>query len=319
MVLAAEAPDLDVLLSFYGPVTAFAHHRGFTHTFVGSPFVAAFAVGCVYLLHRIARHRLEEVSPPRWKLLFLFAWIAAVSHILLDFTNNYGVRPFAPVSYRWYSWDIVFIVEPLLWIVLFLGLVLPFLFALITQEIGARREANRGRGGAMFALICMLLIWGIRDYQHRKAVAALNSMVYEGAEPRKISAMPYPMTPFTWHGIVETDTFFEAMMVDSLSGAVDPQGRAQIRYKPEETAVTLAAKGSFLGRVYLDWARFPLLEVERNQKDGSSEVRFQDLRFSYDPMGRNDSGSDRPLRATVVVDKNLKVVQQRFGRRIQPD
>ena len=35
--------------------------------------------------------------PPRWGLLFLYACLAGLSHILLDFTNNYGVRPFLAV------------------------------------------------------------------------------------------------------------------------------------------------------------------------------------------------------------------------------
>jgi inner membrane protein len=35
LTLAAEAPDLDVLGSFRGSAFGFAHHRGFTHSFVG--------------------------------------------------------------------------------------------------------------------------------------------------------------------------------------------------------------------------------------------------------------------------------------------
>ena len=45
MTLAAEAPDLDVLGNFKGPVFGFAHHRGFTHSFLGSFLVAAVVVG----------------------------------------------------------------------------------------------------------------------------------------------------------------------------------------------------------------------------------------------------------------------------------
>src|SRR5579883_1304930 len=61
--------------------------------------------------------------PPRWGMLFGFAYIAGLSHILLDYTNNYGVRPFWPFWEKWYSWDIVFIAEPLLWLALTAGLV----------------------------------------------------------------------------------------------------------------------------------------------------------------------------------------------------
>ncbi len=63
--------------------------------------------------------------PPRWGLLFLFAYLAGLSHILLDFTNNYGVRPFWPFFEKWYSWDIVFIVEPIILLLMIAGLSLP--------------------------------------------------------------------------------------------------------------------------------------------------------------------------------------------------
>src|SRR2546421_881829 len=49
---------------------------------------------------------------PHWGLLLVFAYIAVLSHLLLDYTNNYGVRPFWTFLEMWYSWDIDFIVEP---------------------------------------------------------------------------------------------------------------------------------------------------------------------------------------------------------------
>ena len=46
LTLAAEAPDLDVLSRFGGPAFGFAHHRGFTHSFLGVPLDAAVKVNC---------------------------------------------------------------------------------------------------------------------------------------------------------------------------------------------------------------------------------------------------------------------------------
>ncbi len=111
--MAAEAPDLDVFGRFRGQVFGFAHHRGFTHSFLGVCWSAI-----VVVVYRVRTMRLRGARlaipnlPPRWGLLFLYACLAGLSHILLDFTNNYGVRPFWPFSEKWYSWDIVFIVEP---------------------------------------------------------------------------------------------------------------------------------------------------------------------------------------------------------------
>src|ERR1700751_2012673 len=130
MTLAAEAPDLDVLSSFRGPVVGFAHHRGFTHSFLGLILVSALVTGLMYLIWRLRGRRTNIPDlPPRWSLLFLFAYIAGLSHILLDFTNNYGVRPFWPFWGKWYSWAIVFIFEPALYIILIAGLTLPLIFS----------------------------------------------------------------------------------------------------------------------------------------------------------------------------------------------
>src|SRR6202171_4935138 len=141
VTLAAEAPDLDILGRVRGPAFAFAHHRGFTHSFLGLILVSAVVVGFVYLIWRLRGRKIKDPNlPPRWGLLFAYAYLAGLTHILLDFSNNYGVRPFWPFWGRWYSWDIVFIVEPVILILLVAGLVLPAFFSLINDEIGVRRR-----------------------------------------------------------------------------------------------------------------------------------------------------------------------------------
>src|SRR5271165_3812984 len=165
--LAAEAADMDILWSIDGPVAGLQHHRGITHTFLGAPFVAAamvILVGGVHVWRRrrrrrthpdpaepqSARNRLPELN---WFWLSITAMVASFSHILLDWTNNYGVRPFFPFNPRWYAGSFVFIAEPVWWALLLLALILPALLGLADREIGARRTPFRGRGWAIFALI----------------------------------------------------------------------------------------------------------------------------------------------------------------------
>lgn len=315
LTLAAEAPDLDVISRFRGSVFGFAHHRGFTHSFIGLPLTAALVVGFIYVLWRLRGRKTRDPNvPPRWGILFLYAYLAGLSHILLDFTNNYGVRPFWPFSERWYSWDIVFIVEPVLLIVMILGLILPGLFALINEEIGARSKGPQGRMAATLALMAVAACWGVRDYQHRRALAALDSRLYEGVDAVRVSAYPYWWNPFRWYGVAETPTFFATMDVDSITPEVDSEGRMQIRYKPEETPATLAAKRSYLGRVYLDWAKYPITETEEMGSGAVAYVvRFRDLRYAY--PGRETRAT---LGAMVFLDRELKVLEERFGMRAAP-
>ncbi len=312
MTLAAEAADIDVLGNFRDPVLAFAHHRGFTHSFLGLVLVQALVVGLMYVIWRIRGRKVKDPNlPPRWGLLFLFAYIAGLTHILLDFTNNYGVRPFWPFWEKWYSWDIVFIVEPLIWLLLVGGLVLPAFFSLINDEIGVRRRGPKGGLAAAVALLGVLALWGVRDYEHRRAVNALEARIYDGADPIRVSAYPYWVNPFRWYGVVETRDFFATMLVDSSSPDADPEGRMRIRPKPEETPVTLAAKRSYLGQVYLDWAKYPVTETEQVESPRPAYiVRFRDLRFDYPDQTRRGV-----LGASVELDRDLNVVRESFGSR----
>jgi inner membrane protein len=253
-------------------------------------------------------------------LLFAYACLAGLSHILLDYTNNYGVRPFWPFSERWYSGDIVFIVDPIVLVVLTLGLIVPALFSLINEEIGARSGVSpRGRVAATMALIAVVGYWGLRAYEHSLAVAALESRTYNGADAIRVSAYPRVVNPFRWYGVVETPAFFATMDVDSLNASsmtpeVDPGAQMHIRYKPEETPVTLAAKESYLGRVYLSWAQYPLTETEELANDpvangrAAYAVHFRDLRYDYPGRDMRDT-----LGAVVLLTRDLQVVEQRMG------
>jgi len=315
LTLAAEAPDLDVIGRFRGRAFGFEHHRGFTHSFLGVPLDAVVVVGFVYLVWQLRGRKTKDPKvSPRWGLLFLYACLAGLSHILLDFTNNYGVRPFWPFSERWYSWDIVFIVEPVMLGLLVLGLVIPVLFTLIDSDIGARGRGPRGSVAASLALIGIVLMWGLRDYEHRRAINALASRTYDGVDPLRVSAYPKWMDPFHWYGVIETPAFFALAPVDSLGPEVDPEGRMEIHYKPEETPITLAAKKSYLGQVFLDWAQYPIAETEtlESPKEGYI-VHFQDLRYMQIPDAmRNDRGR-RILGGAVQLDKNLHVVGDVYG------
>ena len=77
LTLAAEAPDLDILGRFRGPAFGFAHHRGFTHSFVGVVLDAIVVVAFVYLIWQLRGRKTNDPNlPPRWGILFLYACLA---------------------------------------------------------------------------------------------------------------------------------------------------------------------------------------------------------------------------------------------------
>ena len=116
-VLAANAPDLDILALLFGKWFYVHHHRGITHSIIGTLTLAILIPSLFYggdlLLARI-RKREPRV---RFRGLLIASLIVSATHPLMDWTNNYGVRPFLPWSGEWYYGDLVFIVDPWIWLV----------------------------------------------------------------------------------------------------------------------------------------------------------------------------------------------------------
>jgi inner membrane protein len=320
MTLAAEMPDLDVLWSLKGPVAAFEHHRGWTHTLLGLPFEAAILVGAVWLFHRWRTRRANPAKPPRapirWCPLYGFALIALLSHLLLDWTNNYGLRPFFPFNPHWYSGSFVFIFEPVLFLILLVALIAPSLFGLISSEVGARRPPFRGRGWAITGLVAMTALWVFRYVQHEKALQLAQTADYNGASVIRVTADPYPINPYHWQTVVETPQFYQISTANTFDGTVATSEQTQIIFKPSTTLATLVAKQSWLGEIYLDWSRWPVVEEAGTDPDGLTSVTFRDLRFVYDsPLfpGRGKA----PLSGTVYVNADRRVVRMELSGNIQ--
>lgn len=318
MTLAAEAPDLDVFWSFDGPVAGFQHHRGWTHTFLGIPFEAAIIVGVIWLLHRWRTKRGKTTfAPVRWRLLWFFCLIALASHILLDWTNNYGVRPFFPFNPHWYAGSFVFIVEPVILLMLVIGLAAPSLFNLINSEVGARPQRFRGRGWAASALVGVVLLWSWRAVEHSKAINLAAAGHYHRApsDVLRIFASPAPINPYSWHVVVETPSLYQFAQANTFDKTITTNSD-DILYKAPATPATLAAKRSWLGEVYLDWSLYPIVSDIGLNGEGFHEVTFRDARFLNDTLLTRGSNK-APLGAVVYVDQEHRVRAMMMGRRQQ--
>ncbi|MGB6133810.1 MAG: metal-dependent hydrolase [Acidobacteriaceae bacterium] len=311
MTLAAEAADLDILWGFRGPVAELQHHRGITHALIFTPVIGLAATGFVWLVHRLRTAPASKVGSPgapvRWGWLWLFATIAALSHPLLDYTNNYGTRPFLPFSAHWYAWSIVFIFDPWMFLALLLAVVIPSILGLADREIGARKKPFRGRTWAIAALSFVLVWWGLRNAEHLHALQLVRSGDYTREPLLRAAAEPHMASPFAWRVIMETQDYYQTAEVDTLNDQVTTNDYGDVIYKTPVTPAVAAAKHSYLGRVYLDWSKWPVVEDRgavpapgagfAPQPDWHT-VEFQDLRFGYASPG---SGGEPPLSGWVYV------------------
>lgn len=326
MVLAAEAPDVDMFWFFRGRLAEFQHHRGITHTFLGAPFMALGVTGTVWLWHRWRiRNRGKQTAgyapPVRWGWIWFLALLADFSHILLDWTNNYGVRPFFPFNPRWYAGSIFFLFEPVLFGALLIAVLMPAILGLADREIGVRRPAFRGRGWAIFALCVAVGLGCWRWAEHERALHLLAEQSYQNEPVLKMTVNPYPGDPFEWFGIVETKDFYQTALLNTRTDSFTSQAPDDLYYKQPQTPAILAAKRSRLGRVFLGWSKFP--HVEEIDTFGTlpngahyTRVQFQDLRFAYSVLFLH-GGTNSPLSGVVTIAPDGTVDQMEMGGEIQ--
>lgn len=362
MAIAAEFPDIDTLWSLRGPVAGFTHHRGITHTFVGLPFEAALIVAAIYAIHRWREKRYAQYipskpsegddhvailrplteAPVRWGLLYGFALLALLSHLLLDFTNNYGLRPFFPFNAHWYAASIVFIFDPLIFLLLLLALILPAVFALVHRELSRRRQPFRPRWWSAAALMLIVCLWTLRYVEHERAINLLLQQSAQLPQPQserlttqtpstgetpappppapvylpvqRALASPDPFSPFLWNAVADFGPFYQLADVDTRRNTVDLSGDNVA--KPQPTSALLAAEASPLGRAYLDWSSMPFIFIDASAIPGETIITFADPRFMGHIPLLPESGRS-PLTGVVQVDTHGRVVLQEMDGRAE--
>jgi inner membrane protein len=300
LVVGANLPDIDVAWSFGGSARYLQYHRGVTHSLLGVTILAAALATALYGLGRRAAPK-KNVPPINGRWLFGTCLAATATHLLMDYTNAYGIRPFLPFSGRWYAWDIAPIVDLVLLAVLVAGWALPALFRLVSEEVGAGKPSSRR--GAIVSLACVVLLWGLRDSSHRRVLGQMDSHNYGDELPLRLGAFPTTGNPFRWTGVAETDSAFHLLSASALDDDVDVE-HAELFRKPAPSAALDAAKRTRTGATFYDFARFPWAEVV--ETDEGFEVTVRDLRFAAPDSER------RGFEIRIRLDKNLHALSESF-------
>jgi inner membrane protein len=272
LLLAANAPDVDVVTSAGGSLNYLHYHRHITHSWLMLPVLAVVSVALVRAFAR---------KPVRWGPAILAACIGLASHLLLDWTNIYGIRMLLPFSGRWLQLDTTNVIDIWIWAVCLLGIAGPFLARLVGSEIasGGAKGKHHGRGFARFALLFVLLYTVSRGVVHARAVAALSSRMYEDAPPVRVLASPDAVNPLAWRGVVETAGSY--IVQDINFAAPDPMAvRPQVFHKPDPDPAIDAARRSPTIQEFLRFSQFPLWRVTPwSAIENGRLVEVLDMRF----------------------------------------
>lgn len=243
LLLGANAPDIDAIAYFIDPTLALDVRRGITHGVLAMlvlPFVLAGLLMGIDALAR--RFGWTKAAPANPRALLLVCAVAILSHPLLDLMNTYGVRLLAPLSWRWFYGDTLFIVDPWVLLALTVGLI-------VTRKAGA--FGARTALAVTFAYVVFMVSisavarWWVRD----GALALLE------AEPQRVLASPVPLNPFSRDIVVETDSAYFPGRVTFFP----PRVTLFRRPIPRGADLIPLVQHDLQAQRFLRWSRFPVL------------------------------------------------------------
>src|SRR5947207_2974412 len=95
LLIASNLPDIDVLV-FVTRVPSVAFRRGWTHGILAQILLPLALTGAMLLIDRV--RPAADGQRARASSLLLLAYIGVLSHVGLDYLNNYGIRLLMPFS-----------------------------------------------------------------------------------------------------------------------------------------------------------------------------------------------------------------------------
>jgi inner membrane protein len=289
-VLAANSPDADVVVGIFGDRwDLLQHHRGITHSLVGTAFLALLAPLIFYGFDRLWALVRRHAPKTNFRGLLIASCIVTATHPILDWTNNYGIRFLLPWNPHWSYGDLVFIVDPFLWLILVVGLLLIW------------RAGNEWRAKIAFASFAIVVAyWGALEFAHSRAVAqgreaAQQIVIAKGESIVRLAAMPTLANPLRWDCVFETNKASYRFPV-ALNGQT-PAGRV-VRYaKPTGplAAALQEVSDQKSARVFLGFARFPVAQLADPNCTRQTLLQIADLRYTEPGRSRGTFSLDLPV------------------------
>ena len=268
LMLAANAPDIDIFVMFLGSYAGLALRRGWTHGPIAMVVLPLVLTGLVLAWDRFVRRRGEQGAsrtPVDPRATLLISFIGVVSHPILDWLNTYGVRLLMPFSRDWFYGDAVFIIDPWLW--LLLG------GALVRWRRTCRRVQVFG-GIAAAYVVAMIGASKVAEPMARRAAEAAG---INGIE--EVMYQPAPAQPHRASLIVATREAYTVGAFDWLTSGDRVTLRADPIPRGDWNASEVRrAMSDPRVRDYLVWSRFPFVRTEPTPE--GTAVFFGDARFT---------------------------------------
>jgi membrane-bound metal-dependent hydrolase YbcI (DUF457 family) len=296
-LLAGLAPDMDGLWHLPTPLSPMRAYGTATHSLLGAGALAAAIAAVVW-----AAGRKRAATPPHLPRLLAAGFIAVALHLLLDASATAGIEPWWPLRPTRLAWNVAPAFDAVLVVSLTVFALLPLLLSMVKEEIGAHIDPRPQRGWPLVALVLLGAWLGLRAVLQHRAETLLGAAQYNGLAPLHWGAFPSGSSPFTWRGVVETESFLAEVEVPVGTGRMFAPENLAPRYKPEPSAIVDAIAASPLARAYTGLARFPILSIE-----STAEGTRAQLREMGDSLLRSRNGA---WTALIELDAQSRVTRQ---------
>ncbi|MFY9824726.1 MAG: metal-dependent hydrolase [Thermoanaerobaculia bacterium] len=276
LLIGANLPDVDVLAYAWGSAMALGFRRGWTHGILALalwPFILTGAMLAWDRFVRRRRHAAAEPADPR-ALLFLSA-VAILSHPFLDWLNTYGLRWLMPFRDVWYHGDVLFIVDPWIWLALGIG----WLGSLLLARRGSSAAERPARAALILVAVYILCLGGAKL---AASGVARQSLAGQGIAAGRLMAGPVAVNPFRRQIVAEAGDRYALATVDWLRRPVFAPAAPPFVNRNESPEVRQAVESTREGRIFLRWARFPFYQV-RPGENGRMRITVLDARYRLTP------------------------------------
>lgn len=260
--VAGTLPDLDVFIDHGDPVLDMVLHRAETHALF---WLTLFSLPFGWVMAALARERAQ------WRRWWLAAWLALITHPLLDAMTVYGTQLLLPFSDTPLGVGSVFIIDP--------AYTLPLLLGVLAAVVLGRRAAALRLNAAGLVLSTAYLGWSVAAQAHVEGVAR-ESLAAQGLAADRLLVTPTPFNTVAWR-IVAVDEAGSAFREGFYSLLDAPSPPAQrIAFDRFERGNALAAETAGLDRVRRIQA-FSRGFWAMAEHDGRIEI--SDLRMGQEP------------------------------------
>jgi membrane-bound metal-dependent hydrolase YbcI (DUF457 family) len=346
LVLASNAPDIDIIATVRGGASYLQWHRGPTHGALGVVVLGALTAAIVWSVERFTSRGADpSETTPSFVMLWALSALGIFCHILMDLPTSYGTRLLSPFDWHWFAADLMPIVDVYLVAALFAGLL-----------FGQASEASRRRNAAM-VLVLMAANYGVRAVARHEAIA-LAPRVFGPLMPQPcdgnrtdrpllvhwpqaqddvslpktmpggasrcledLAAMPTFLSPFKWRLIARLSNAYELHDVDVLDSTLrrpaeagEAPWRVTVRYPDQWTPTVKTAAKAPVARTFLGFSRYPAALWASDAKTGVVTVRWTDMRFAGGMTLDQTAGRGNLFSATVRVAPDGTVLTERLGQ-----